>query len=734
MVIDLAPGGWSDVDSDTNFQAARLDISVAAPQWARGQVFNALQFNGDPRSLIENAIGGAGNDWIKGNQANNRLFGADGRDILEGFDGNDDLDAGTTAGGSEMYGGNQHDELWAGPGADYIDGGNGTDNVNYSRSDGPIQIDTTAGKVLGSWAFNDTILGVENITATAFDDSLRTGDGTNWILGGAGWDNIDGGNGNDFLFGQDGNDTILGGAGGDTVNGGGGWDIATFSTAVSINLSTGVHGGQAAGDTFSSIEQFNGSPENDVMNPIGNVAAYFAGGDGADTLYGANFDDWLQGGKGGDYMHGDFGSDTASYADAPAGITAELYFSDGTTDGKVTAGDWGFDTLISIENIEGTNFFDILYGDERANKLWGLGGDDELAGDKGSAAPPPSNDQLYGGDGNDSLDGGGGSDLLVGGNGNDTFFVDTDFDQVRESAGGGYDTVFASADFRLHATLAEVEQLHTSNAGATDPIDLRGSNFGNTLVGNAGANTLDGYGGDDFIMVTPDAATDVLIGGDGRDTMLFTVATVADWQAGVLDPYVGLDSWLSWEAIWGSQGDDRIRTNSWGFAVELRGGLGNDVLATGVSGVVGDILRGQDGDDELNGGAGNDLLVGGRGSDLLTGGPGFDRFDYNAIAESTPNPATRDVITDFTVNPAATAGFVDRLDFATIDAKAATAGNQAFTFIGTQAFTAEGQIRVVQSGTDAIVLLNIAGAGIQEMAVVLQNVTATTLAVPDFIL
>ena len=90
LVIDLAPGGWTDVDSDSTFQAARLGTNAAGDaQWARGQVFNALLYNGDTRSLIENAIGGAGNDSIKGNQANNYLFGGAGVDTLEGFDGHD---------------------------------------------------------------------------------------------------------------------------------------------------------------------------------------------------------------------------------------------------------------------------------------------------------------------------------------------------------------------------------------------------------------------------------------------------------------------------------------------------------------------------------------------------------------------------------------------------------------------------------------------------------------------
>ncbi len=109
-------------------------------------------------------------------------------------------------------------------------------------------------------------------------------------------------------------------------------------------------------------------------------------------------------------------------------------------------------------------------------------------------------------------------------------------------------------------------------------------------------------------------------GGAGRDSVVFDWAMVADWQAGVLDADIGGDSRLIREAIQGSSGDDRIRQlNSWGFAVELRGGAGNDVLAAGVDGVIADTLTGEAGNDQLDGGAGDDVLRGGAGADVLAG-------------------------------------------------------------------------------------------------------------------
>jgi hypothetical protein len=87
--IDLRPGFWSVTSPD---QLAILDAATGFR--ARGNVFNALQNNGDPRSLIEDAVGGPGDDVITGNQAGNTLFGGLGRDTLSGGPGPDILAGG----------------------------------------------------------------------------------------------------------------------------------------------------------------------------------------------------------------------------------------------------------------------------------------------------------------------------------------------------------------------------------------------------------------------------------------------------------------------------------------------------------------------------------------------------------------------------------------------------------------------------------------------------------------
>lgn len=86
--IDLRPGAWSTLSS---VQIAELGYGHPA----RGNIANSLLYQGDLRSLIENAIGGIGNDTIVGNQANNVLVGGPGADRLYGLEGSDVLVGGS---------------------------------------------------------------------------------------------------------------------------------------------------------------------------------------------------------------------------------------------------------------------------------------------------------------------------------------------------------------------------------------------------------------------------------------------------------------------------------------------------------------------------------------------------------------------------------------------------------------------------------------------------------------
>jgi serralysin len=741
QTIDLWSGAYSSVGNLGLGQNTELSSNVA------------IAFT----TVIENAAGGSGNDTIAGNWVNNTLEGNDGDDSLHGRDGDD--------------------YLTGGAGRDYYDGGNGTDAINYQDATAGIDVDMVLGKTVEGNGQTETFVRVEDVVGSAFADDIR-GDGSNNALYGVGGnDRLDAGAGSDLLKGGGGDDLLRGGSGADTFFGDDsvvdvGFDTVTYAGegAVVVDLlNDAANAGAAAGDDLNSIEGLIGTAN-------------------ADTLLGDNNANVLEGGAGGDALDGRGGFDTASYASSSQFVAVDLGL------GKYLYGDAQGDTLTSIENLTGSAFNDDLRGNADGNVLSGGAGDDDL-------------------------DGAAGADALYGGYGNDIYYVDTNADAVRDYNGQGIDTVIASATFQLHQTLAEVEYLRTNDAAGTAAIDLYGSNSSNTITGNAGNNRLEGRGGNDYLVTG--AGADWMDGGLGFDTMVFHKAMVADWQSGVLDTDIGLDGWLNWEAIQGSAGADRIRTNSWGFAVTLSGGEGDDVLSTGVTGIVADTLRGEGGNDRLagnaggdimdgglgydtldysasnagvgirlydntasgghaagdtianaeaivgsafddvmtgnsqantlsgssgndrmNGGSANDGLYGGGGNDTLTGGLGTDTmsgssgndiFDFNALAESVWSSA-RDIITDFTVNPAAGAAFVDRLDVASIDAQAAAAGDQAFVFIGGAAFTAEGQCRAIQVGADTRVQFNTAGAATPEMEVLLQNFTASTLTSADFIL
>ncbi|MDH3603328.1 MAG: hypothetical protein OEU26_27255, partial [Candidatus Tectomicrobia bacterium] len=100
--------------------------------------------------------------------------------------------------------------------------------------------------------------------------------------------------GDDVLNGGDGNDTLVGGAGADTLDGGAGTDTADYSSsnaAVNVNLDTSTFtGGDAEGDTFTSIENVTGSSHADMLTGDAN-ANILSGGGGNDTLSGGDGSD-----------------------------------------------------------------------------------------------------------------------------------------------------------------------------------------------------------------------------------------------------------------------------------------------------------------------------------------------------------------------------------------------------------------------------------------------------------
>ena len=143
------------------------------------------------------------------------------------------------------------------------------------------------------------------------------------------------------------------------------------------------------------------------------------------------------------------------------------------------------------------------------------------------------------------------------------------------------------------------------------------------------------------------------------------------------------------DSLYGADGADRLFGEA--GADTLFGDNGKDVLLGGAGA---DVLNGGADDDRLLGGAGNDRIIGGAGLDTLYGGAGADTFIFKGTGDFVFNPTATgspwDSVMDFNQAQG------DRINLSAMDANFTVSGNQAFTFIGAAAFTANtpGTVRV----------------------------------------
>lgn len=241
--------------------------------------------------------GGQGHDVLSGLGADDFLFGQDGDDRLIGAVGADNLFGGQ--GADRLYGGAGRDHLAGGQGNDLYIVNDALDAVVEHLNEGSDQVQTT----LRSYRLGSNL---EHLGYTGTSGFSGSGNAlANRITGGAGADSLAGYAGNDTLVGGLGNDTLRGGQGADALAGGGGADTASYHTAtaaVQVDLTkvlTAAAAGEAAGDSFSSIENLAGSAYADRLwgNAMANT---LAGGAGNDMLRGRAGNDQLYGGTGAD--------------------------------------------------------------------------------------------------------------------------------------------------------------------------------------------------------------------------------------------------------------------------------------------------------------------------------------------------------------------------------------------------------------------------------------------------
>jgi len=476
----------------------------------------------DTLSGIERVRGSDFNDIIIGDGANNRIEGGNGDDTVSGGGGWDTLD-GQSGTDTAVFSGSISEYTFSTDSNgrinvldnDYSRDGNGVlINIEYLQfSDGTISINdapilpslfTNGNDVVD---FNTVVAGTysdgtqyhgqdgNDVVTLANDqatadiagfDSLTIFDGGNGddtIIGGQLRDYIYGAGDNDTLYGGSGNDYLQGGSGNDFIDGGshslteGSGDAVVFwdsseGATVDLSIQDGVTSQFISAsdgyDVLVNIEEAHGSNYGDHFTGDNNDNAFFGLG-GDDTLIGGGGNDHFTAGSGSDYVDGGAGSDLVSFEYlATSGANVDLAAGVASADGY-----GGSDTLISIENVNGTEFGDHISGDSVDNYLDGRGGNDIIVGGAG-------NDWLEGGAGNDTLTGGADHDNLSGGTGDDLFVF---------SDGNGDNTIH---DFVV-------------GAGSEDVLDLTG--FGLSGVGDLAMTQT---GGDVRIQIDADDAVTLI--------------------------------------------------------------------------------------------------------------------------------------------------------------------------------------------------------------------------------
>lgn len=619
---DLMDGGSGDYDV-ANYgpwvgTTSGVSVNLANIVNAGGFTGVAVATNGfggtDYLRGIENVNGTDYDDNLTGDSADNRLEGFAGNDHLIGGDGNDHLRGDDDF--DILEGGNGDDWLNGGENDDTLTGGSGRDEfffTQFTNQDNP----TSFGEdTITDFNVNEDVLNLyrvpqfhslEDIQAAAVQDNadvlisfvsspngvpetnsirlqnIDLSDLPNMdiriapIQGTEGDDVLDGGPSGEFIEGLGGNDTLNGNGGDDHLEGG---------------------------------------PGDDQLN----------GGDGFDFLIGGSGFDILDGGADDDWAN-------YRWTDATQGLVADLSLA---TDQVSNDGHGSVDTLISIENIQGTEFADVITGDSNRNSIQGREGDDVIDGGAGD-------DHLEGDEGNDQVFGGAGSDWINAAPGNDLFNGGDDFDSVsyrwwhEPSSGVQIDLSLGTNQvindgFGGTDTLVSIENVLGSDVADS----LTGDALDNSLHGEGGDDVINGAAGDDFIVGGP--GNDTLDGGDGDDTAAYPFwsdvnqAIDIDLENNIAnnDGFGGVDTLLNFETIQGSQFNDIIRGDS----------LGNN-------------LRGGDGDDLLVPRGGDDYVEGGNGADTFVYADSDGNLQFDTIGDFEPGIDQIDLqnvgsITDFT--------------------------------------------------------------------------------------
>lgn len=258
--------GQLTVDAGTVNQIASFAVD------GRGRLY-VIGLDGEIHRLTPSATAGDVGDILNGGGGDDTLYGGVGADHLAGDDGDD-----------QLFGGMDDDVLVGGAGDDGLTGGDGNDTADYSAAPGAVRVRLDLGQADDGQGGTDTLVAIETVTGSDFDDTLFGDAGANTLIGGAGRDVLLGLGGNDILIGGGGTPNQLqGGAGNDRYVvesndtivelAGGGIDTVETSTRTRFTLPAQVE-----------VLIYTGS--GDFVGQGNSVANTLRGGTGRDTLIG----------------------------------------------------------------------------------------------------------------------------------------------------------------------------------------------------------------------------------------------------------------------------------------------------------------------------------------------------------------------------------------------------------------------------------------------------------------
>lgn len=600
-------------------------------------------YGGEGHDTID---GGADDDWIDSGAGDDIVLGGDGDDVI-----------GTLEGDDVIEGGAGDDRIDDGFGNDHVDGGAGYDILYASGSYG-VTVNLQDGTSLGQGI--DTIVSIEGVSGSWYDDTLIGDDQGNLFYGGThGSDTFIAHGGDDFFIVAEGYQEFDGGEGSDTLSV---KEVFKYQEPLTTGAVIDLAEAEATEGNYwyawgnyldiTSVENIEGSTVNDVLKGTAddNILAGREGNDvlrgreGSDTLVGdgkllfnidqqttqidyaeqeSDGDDTLAGGGGNDFLYGMGGDDVLDGGaghDNLFGGSGDDLLEGGEGYDNIDGG-LGNDTASYADATSGVAVY--LYsgavggaaaGDTITSieNLIGSDHDDNLRGDA-------QVNIIAAGAGDDWIWGGGNADQLYGEAGNDLFYIIGDGVLVDGGEGldvahFGFTNMIAGAEVDLRETVQSVT--YGTEIGTQHFVSIEGvvgSSMADTLIGDGGDNLLfgwhddegvegenddviKGYGGDDRIMIGE--GNHALYGHSGTDTLEFVYL----WDSPVGTP--GITFSLALQS--GAQDSGRGMVHAEGF--ENLSGSQHD-----------DVLSGDAGDNEIGGSGGDDVLYGGEGNDVLHG-------------------------------------------------------------------------------------------------------------------